>query len=554
VRRGTSSRWKQQPVRLAAALCHALILLACAVLLACDGADQPPPAMSSEAQQGERPNFIIIDIDTLNASRVGARRGDRPVTPHIDRLAQDGVSFDRAFSNSGWTLPALTALLTGRYPVRAQVGDGGPSWKHADTRTLPEILAVYGYHTAVFWGAEMGAMGAGVSVGFDDVHVIRGPGGPPAPGVVPAPVAVDGRQVRAWLEKQAREPFFLLVHEIDLAVVGGGIPADRWHTFSPPGARSGCPVVGGVYQELREEHGEGPAKDCAIARYDSALNHYDEVVGLLLTQLEEQGLRERTVVILLSDHGQDLFEHAAGDHGILYDSVLRTPLILSDPSLRQPGREVSAVVQTIDVAPSILERAGIPVDQSMDGRSWLSLTGLSDGAYASRPVLSYTNACNASIRTERHKLLIREYDEVYLELMRRWNGDAVSEPVAPDQWIETVGLDDMALPGMVAADGMMERFGFAQPTGQLGFGGVTGHDGCTQLTVELYDLAADPGELHNLALERHDLGFELGAVLLTWMRTRELDQAEFSRVEISEYQRRIMQERGYWELVAPRDP
>lgn len=133
----------------------------------------PDPAPAPDAP--DRPSFLVIDIDTLAAGRVGATRDGRPVTPHLDRLAERAVTFDQAWTNGGWTLPALTALMTGRYPDRVQATSDGLSWQRSASRTLPDILKAYGYQTAAIWGQGMGPLLAGITPGFDTNQILFQP-------------------------------------------------------------------------------------------------------------------------------------------------------------------------------------------------------------------------------------------------------------------------------------------------------------------------------------------------------------------------------------------
>ncbi len=514
---------------------------------------------SHETEGPARPNFIVIDIDTLTASRVGAFHGDKPVTPQLDALARKGVSFTRAFSQSGWTLPALTSLLTGRYPVRVRAQDKRIAWKQDETRTLPSILSMYGYHTAVFWGSGMGPLFSGVSEGFADVVLDEPPADKPGPGhgrgrgpAPRSPATVAGGEIlqgvdsASWIRERAEEPFFLLLHQADLANISGGIPQEVQQTFTAPRPGVEALSVGGTYRSLVRENGEDYARSQAIAAYDGALHWHDRQVGELLRQLEDSGLRERTVVMVLSNHGQDLFEHTLGAHGVLYDSVLRIPLLISDPALPLEGLEIDVVVQTIDVAPSILERAGIPADREMDGQSWQGLLR-GEPAPPTRDVYAYVNGCNAALRTERYKFVLREDNDIYLGLLA---SQGVSlERTSPKEWLQRLSLQDEQLPALKSDAEFMRSLGFQG--GISPHGGVTGFTDCRRAAVELFDLQQDPGELRDLVLERPEISAELGLRLFRWLAARSADQQPMSELPVSDENRRLMQERGYWELVDP---
>lgn len=330
--------------------------------------------------------------------------------------------------------------------------------------------------------------------------------------------------------------------------MNAGIPREARHTFSAAGATSEKEFAGAIYRDLLPRIGEEGAIDEAIRRYDSALHHYDTVVGALLATLEETGLATRTVVIVTSDHGQDLFQHAMGDHGIHYDDVLQIPLLIVDPALQGVPRRIDAVVQTIDIAPTVLARAGIPADTTMDGQSLLPLLRGDDAGFVPRPVWSYTNGCNASVRADGFKLMIREYDDLYLDLARRWYGRGEDHVVPLQAWMDGLAAEPLPPPRMEGDNDLMRTFGFVGTPS--GFGGVTGFAGCRQLTVELYDLTADPDEHVNLAMVRPDVSRALGVPLLRWMEERRSGQGGDRMMSpLSDAQRKMMQERGYWKLV-----
>ena len=171
------------------------------------GAHREPGGRLLEAPESSaRPNFLMIDIDTLAFDHVGAIREGQPVTPVIDALGARGVRFTRAMSQSGWTLPALSSVLTGALPVPSEVEDGAVPWRPRGARDLPEILQLYGYNTAVFWGRTLpGPLSNAMSQSFGFVSMPRGPLMTP-----PTVEEVD------WLAQGPAEPVFLYVQQIDL--------------------------------------------------------------------------------------------------------------------------------------------------------------------------------------------------------------------------------------------------------------------------------------------------------------------------------------------------
>ncbi len=367
-----------------------LIVTVLALFLA---ACEPSGDGGSASDPGARPNFILIDIDSLRADRLHMDHEGEPLTPAMRSLAQRSASFANMFSQSSWTLPALASLLTGRYPP--SFTSSNPVHEHVDSLGLvfPEVLRIYGYQTAVAWGDTVPVYFPALSEGFER-HLRVRPGRGADPYRDPL---VD------YLDSEPEEPFFLLVHNLDL------------HRPVPPPAASfielhaqeaplpTCKSLTDAYKSGRKQLGEEAARRRTITCYHAALQSYDQVLGAVFDSLQRSGLRQRTVVIVTSDHGEELYEHGQMGHAELqYDTVLRVPLIISDPALKEP-MVLDEIVQTTDLAPTILQRAGISAPHDLQGSSLLPLLGLSQGAYEERDVFSFANTTHATLRTQSRK-------------------------------------------------------------------------------------------------------------------------------------------------------
>lgn len=339
-----------------------------------------PPAPGS-------PNFLLVVPDTLRADGLAH-------APVVSELARSGVGFSAAISQSGWTLPALAALLTGRYPVvNTEAGGVGLRWIPEQARTVPTILGYYGYLTAVFWGPNVGGFIAPeFSTGFAEVHV------EPDDRVDPA------IQVEQWIGGHPREPFFAMVHNVDLQFVEHGAEG----------------AIDRVYQREARTLGQPEAKRRAVAAYQANIARYDAAIGRMRDALEAAGLLDHTVIVVTSNHGLELGERAGFLHGTTSDTNLRVPLVISDPLQSHPVA-VDAVVQTIDLAPTILARAGIVRDEAMAGQALQSLYGQAGAAYTERPVYSLCGKYNISVRTRRWKLsrisVGGRYDHLLFDLL-----------------------------------------------------------------------------------------------------------------------------------------
>jgi arylsulfatase A-like enzyme len=341
----------------------------------------------------ERPNLLVIDVDTLRDDRVGGQRDGQPLTPVLDALAARGTRFEPVVAQSGWTLPSLAALLTGTLPGAAlrDTDSKDLAWIPGTARTVPQILALYDYETAVFYGRSIPLRVPDYHHGFEFVA--------PAPSDRGHP----NRAVVDWLEGGPREPWFALVHTVDMHVLAD-VPEPELHRFARD-PHTPCVThemhYDGLVAAWAATRGRAAAEELARAHYDAAVAYEDAWVGQILEALGRA--RDHTVVVFLSDHGQELFEHGRLDHGAPYEFVLRVPLIVADPRRPDAARRVDQLVETIDVAPTLLELAGVPIDATMTGRS---LVPLLDGAVREpRPVLSFTDPFRVSIRTPTRHLV-----------------------------------------------------------------------------------------------------------------------------------------------------
>ena len=476
-----------------------------------------------------RPNFLVIDIDTFSWDHMGVIRDGKSNTPNLDALAARGARFTQAISHSGWTLPALSSVLTGTMPVAIRVENGRVPFRAPGVRDLPQILSFYDYKSTVFWGGTLpGPVGGLVSAYFHQISTVKGP-------AIPAT-----QEVLAWLGDTPAEPFFAYVHDVDLhqPFLYGDLPADD--PYADPVLQLAGKTYAELHAALSAKIGEEAAQLATRAHYDIMVARYDAAVGRILAKLAKVGLADRTVIIVTSDHGEDLFEHAHADHGLLYDSTLKVPLIVVDPDMPRTGLVVDTVVQASDLAPTLLSRAGIPVDAGMDGRSWLPLIGLASGAYTERPVFSLTDACHASWRTKDRKVILRDGRP---RSDRAWyapGGDNGVKVVLSDLLdrpeLKGLPMPDCSAPGStgnIAVAGQIEALG---PT-------------AADLWVELYDLGRDPGERHNLVAEREDEAVQLLRPLVTTMVARKRLVEGTQGEALSPAQVRTIREQGYWGLV-----
>ncbi len=285
-----------------------------------------------------RPNVLLITIDTLRADHVGAY-GDRDAaTPVLDALAKRGTLFTDAICQVPLTLPSHASMLTGLLPPSHGIRDNVGFALAPGIPTLAEQFRKSGYETAAFVSGYPLHRRFGLARGFD-VYDDRFPRGDD-PGRAPYIERRADVTVRAaidWLEGRGNRPFFAWVHLFDPHAPYD--PPEPWHTRF------------------------------ADRPYDGEVAFADTQIGVLLDELSRRGQLPKTVILAAADHGEGLGEHGESTHGLfIYDSTIRIPLIVAGPGVKA-GVRPRAVVRGIDVAPTLLDLAGVQAMGAIDGRS-----------------------------------------------------------------------------------------------------------------------------------------------------------------------------------------
>ena len=308
---------------------------------------------------------ILIVLDTLRADHLSAYGNARPTSPALDALAQRGVLFETVVTNTPWTLPAMVGLLTGEYPSARTYRDGVQ-------RSLVESLRAGGFATAAFTEGGFVSERFGFDRGFE---LFREPEGPiPEVGTTEATKSIDTTfgWAREWLAAHGRErPFFVLLHSYETHT------PYRRRTFAEGLERGRLdPTYEADYAMYVNKYETAfSQEELAYIRalYDGGVAEADRHVGQLLTALAELDLARDTLVVVTSDHGEDLGERKPmrpGNHGhALYDEQMLVPLILYDPTRRDPVRRVAAQVRLVDVLVTICDLLGLAPEADRHGRS-----------------------------------------------------------------------------------------------------------------------------------------------------------------------------------------
>jgi choline-sulfatase len=312
------------------------IWFAATVLLLPVLAAQPRP------QPGRHPNILLVTLDTTRADRMGFLGSKRGLTPALDAFARSAAVFTRAYAQAPVTTVSHATLLTGSYPAGHHVNDFGAPLP-GTVPYLPQLLRDAGYRTAAFVGSLILDPRNGTAPGFDrgfDVYDagfrLRRPGDDRYRSVERRGDDVVTRAL-AWSRQPASEgASFLWVHLFD--------PHDP---YDPPA-------------DLKARFAASP--------YDGEIAAVDRLVGRLI-----QSASPDTIVAIAADHGESLGDHGEETHGVfLYDAVLHVPLVIRVPGTGA-GARIDTRVRLADVAPTLLEAAGLPVPRAMQGETLMPL-------------------------------------------------------------------------------------------------------------------------------------------------------------------------------------
>jgi len=360
-------------------------------------------ARAAADQEG---NVLFIVVDTLRADHLPMYGYDRGSTPNLDRLAQDAIRFDDAFTNSSWTRPSFASILTGRLPSSHGVMAKSDALPDAVT-TLPEALKPAGYTTAGYATNFNVAPYFNFHQGFDEyvylepefvlgaddasaklllmqfirqrIEKMRAMQGDVLPGTAYQDAATVNAALTAWIDRKPASPWFLFVGYMD--------PHDPYFPH---------PYDGTGYARAAHPHPDASEAAALSALYDGEISYWDA--------LRERGLYDELTIIVTSDHGEEFNEHGGFWHGTtLYDEQVRVPLLVKLPQSRRGGTVVRHWVQSIDLMPTVLGLLQVPIPEGVQGGDLFTGTDL---VYAEE---SHEGNVLESVRqlvgTDEHKLI-----------------------------------------------------------------------------------------------------------------------------------------------------
>ena len=355
------------------------------------------------------PNIILIVLDAARPDHFSCYGYEKDTTPRMDAMSRKGAIFLNHFSNTTFTQKAIPQIFFSRYyssevfqkdawlwGVKLENSDSIFREFDDEQIFLTEVLSRRGYRTAAFHNHAWFAKETYLAHRFDESFSFE----------VQESHPMDGEIITAlvsWLRENRKRRFFVYCHIMS--------PHEPYPTkkedseFLEGDDRSTFDIIRRKLSLRKDDSAEGWNQDqLRILRglYDGNLKHSDKWIGILFDKLRELGLEGRTAVIITSDHGEGLGQHNHLTHGGLpWDSVTRIPLIMVCPRLIAPGTRVSALTESIDIAPTILDISKIELTEGkkMDG---VSLLEVMHNPEAGKEAV-FTND---SIRTVEHKYIL----------------------------------------------------------------------------------------------------------------------------------------------------
>jgi arylsulfatase A-like enzyme len=337
-------------------------------------------------------NVVVVLIDTLRQDRLGAYGYERPTSPHFDALARESVLFEQAQTPAPWTLPAIVSAFTSTWPTEHGVlatGQRVPS----TLVPLAERMRRLGYRTGAFVANPHAGPGSGLHRGYERV--------------VTSMFEVDKQAVSRWLDENGAAPFFLYLHSVEphhpyaaprrfYSKLGVRPPLDQHALVEQTRRYIELIQTGNSHDRIRAQQALGeqpelladlaPRRDDLDEIYDACVAWADDNLGAVVQMLRERGLLDRTVVVVMADHGEEIFDHGRLLHGqSVHGELTRVPFVFRLPAAAGAGRRIEAPVTLVDLVPTLLDLLGAEAelrDPALRGRSLRPLIdgGEADGA------------------------------------------------------------------------------------------------------------------------------------------------------------------------------
>lgn len=429
-------------------------------------------------------NLIILNIDSLRVDHLSCMGYPRATSPNIDRLAQAGICFAQARSNSSFTRESVANLFTGQYASHS----GAIGWyaqPPAGLTCLAESFAQAGYATAFLSNSPVLQL-AGFTQGFQ-VHEYL-----PSQEAQSRQAPRLAERLRAYIREHKQRPFMVYAHFLDphgpyepppaiyRDLVGPPPPAqDRLHLYDY--------VRNHVHELIASGFGPGDARfEDLMGRYDAEIAHVDQAVGAIVRCLEDQGLADKTLLVVTADHGEEFLEHGFVEHAwTLYEESLRIPLIFSISGRARPAY-IQEPVSVVDLYPSFVHLFALQAPAHvLDGSCLFTANRPLRFAAPEKPFLA--------------ELLIQHRNILRAVIADGYKCIASVKKATPRQQQDLAKRQHL----LIAA--------YKQ-------GRKKTHIWGPFVIKELYNLAEDPGERHNLAQQNPDRTQAFVSLLRTWQQ------------------------------------
>ncbi|MEZ5041865.1 MAG: sulfatase-like hydrolase/transferase [Saprospiraceae bacterium] len=433
-----------------------LILFALMIFSSCQQRDNG----KSEQKNDARPNIIVVLVDDMRWDEYAAAGHPYLQTPNIDRISREGINFKQAFATTPLCSPSRASFLTGLYPHSNGITDNlARNEQSHQLETFPKRLNAEGYETAFIGKWHMGNDNSR-RPGFDEWVALKGQGEAINPflNINGAEQTIEGyvtdiltaRAVQ-FINRERSAPFLLYLSHKGLhpnhmqrddgssvAIEGGGfIAADRHKGMYSTAVFNRRPNSGIVPTDkpalMRPIEGLPPlgpeimTTETTIRERGEMLMAIDEGLGDLLAALEKKGELNKTIVVFTSDHGYWYGEHCLDkERRLAYEEGIRIPLLMRYPEVIRPGTKTDEMVLSIDLAPTLLEMAGVTPDKSLQGMSLMPIIKNNFTAWRNAFLIEYytdtvmkriVNMGYKAVRSERYKYIhyldLKDMDELY---------------------------------------------------------------------------------------------------------------------------------------------
>jgi len=310
-----------------------------------------------------KPNVLVICVDSLRPDFMGVYGSQGKASSLMDNIARKGVHFTNAYTTAPWVLPAVASLMTGLYPSEHGVIEES-TVIDSKSATLPELMQKGGYKTAGISPHHLLGKERGFGRGFDNYYHLVG-----------ATSEEVVKRALQWLDANAENPTFLFCHLMDTHAPYRP-PAHLVSRYYPPGVR---PMKGGMAEMLSiMEHWPAPeaaqALEAVKALYMAEIERSDRALEKLIRFLQKKRLDRNTMIVIVSDNGEEFMEHGLMNHGFsLHEQQIRIPMIFSWPGKISAGVLINDYVSLVDLMPTILSFAGLEIPDKLNGSSLRSI-------------------------------------------------------------------------------------------------------------------------------------------------------------------------------------